>query len=157
MFRKSLFIFGSLLGAAVASAAPTASGPVSLTSELKLDRVVTEAGVKKHVLVTPSKVVPGDMLIFTTSYRNSGAKTITNFVVTNPIPKGTVLASDGFGNFTASVDGGKSWGQLASLTVADGKGGRRAAQATDVTQVRWVITSIAPGSSGSVEYHAIVR
>ena len=157
MFRKSLISIMVYTAIVAASGAIAAPSPVTLTSEVKLDKVVTEAGVKKHVLVTPTKVVPGDHLIFTTSYLNTGGKPISNFVVTNPIPKGTALASDGFGNFTSSVDGGKSWGALASLTVADGKGGRRAAQASDVTHVRWVINAIAPSSSGSLEYHATVH
>ena len=43
------------------------------------------------------------------------------------------------------------------LKVADGKGGTRPAQASDVTHVRWSIASFAPGASGTLEYHAVVR
>lgn len=139
-------------------AAQTAAGnPVTLTSDVKLDKVVVTNGVSKHVLVEPKKVVPGDHLIFSTQYHNNGAKPIQHFIVTNPLPSAVTLASDGYGNFDVSVDGGKSWGKLAALNVSDGKGGQRAAQATDVTHVRWIVPAIAPGASGNLEYHAIVR
>ena len=137
--------------------AQAAASPVALTSDVKLDRVVVTNGVSKHVFTAPTKVVPGDHLIFSTKFHNSGAKPIEHFIVTNPLPSAVTLAGDGYGNFDVSVDGGKSWGKLAALTVSDGKGGQRGAQATDVTHVRWIIPAIAPGASGSLEYHAIVR
>ena len=155
MFTKHLIGFAAML--AFAPAAFAAPSPVTLESKVKLDTVVTEAGQSKHVLVDPVKVVPGNHLVFVTSYHNTGAKPVLNFVVTNPLPGAVVLADDGFGSFVSSVDGGKSWGKLATLRVADGKGGLRGAQATDVTHVRWVVPVIAPGASGSLEYHALVR
>ena len=158
MFKKH--IFGALgLSAMLALAVPAhaADGPVTLESTVKLDKVVTEAGQGKHVLVEPKKVVPSNRLVFVNSYHNTGAKPVQNFVVTNPLPGAVALADDGFGSFDASVDGGKSWGKLASLRLADGKGGSRPAQAGDVTHVRWVVPVIAPGASGGLEYHAVVR
>lgn len=143
--------------APAAAMAQAAASQVTLTSEIKLDKVVVTNGVSKHVLSTMSKVVPGDHLVFLVKYHNTGVKPAENFVVTNPLNPAVTLASDGYGNFDVSVDGGKSWGKLAALKVSDGKGGQRAAQATDVTQVRWIIPAIAPGASGSLEYHAIVR
>ena len=56
-----------------------------------------------------------------------------------------------------SVNGGKSWGKLASLTVTAPDGTKRAAQASDVTHVRWTLALLAPGASGTVTYRAIVR
>ena len=120
-----------------------------------MDRTVTENGTTRHVLVRPDKVVPGEHLVFTTSYRNSGTRPIQNFVITNPLPPAVVLADAGDGS--VSVDGGAHWGTLAALTVADGKGGRRPAAPEDVTHLRWIIAQIAPGSAGTVEYHATVR
>ena len=158
--KHFIMVVGLATTAALAPAtamAQAAASPVALTSDVKLDRVVVTNGVSKHVLTAPTKVVPGDHLIFSTNYHNSGAKPIEHFIVTNPLPSAVTLAGDGYGNFDVSVDGGKSWGKLAALNVSDGKGGRRAAQATDVTHVRWIVPAIAPGASGSLEYHAIVR
>lgn len=130
---------------------------VSLTGDVKLEKTVTENGAAKVVLSDPKVVVPGDRLLFSTAYRNDSAQAVTNFVVTNPLPTAVTLAPESAATLEVSTDGGKSWGQLAALSVADGKGGQRAALASDATHVRWTIPSIAPGGTGTVKYHAIVR
>lgn len=150
------------LAAAPVMAAP-APGQVSLQGDVKVERTVVANGASTRVLVTPKKVVPGDHLVFSTAYHNNGASAVDHFVVTNPLPKGVSFASDTAEASEVSVDGGKSWGQLAKLAVfdskggADGKGGQRPAQAGDVTHVRWTVAVIAPGATGAVSYHAVVR
>lgn len=151
---KSITIAASLLVAGPAFAAAPA---VSLQGDVKVEKTVVENGAPKKVLVIPQKVLPGDKLVFSTSYRNGGAAAVDHFVVTNPLPKGVAFQSDGSANAEVSVDGGKTWGALAGLKVADGKGGTRAAQAGDVTHVRWTVATIAPGGTGAVSYHAVVR
>ncbi len=101
--------------------------------------------------------MPGDRLIFSTAYHNTGAMVVKNFVVTNPIPQGVTLASDAKGTLEVSVDDGKNWGRLTMLTVPDGQGGRRPAQASDATHVRWTLATLAAGASGVLTYNAIVR
>ena len=158
MFAKHFIgALGLAATLSLSTGALAADGPVTLDSTVKLDKLVTEGGQTKHQLVEPKKVVPGNHLVFLTTYHNSGAKPVTRFVVTNPLPAAVVLADDATGGFEASVDGGKSWGQLPALRLDDGKGGKRAAQASDVTHVRWVVPVIAPGASGTREYHAVVR
>lgn len=139
------------------SLAMAAAGPVALESTIKIDKLVTENGVSHHVMVQPQKVVPGNHVIFLTNYHNTSAKAVDHFVVTNPLPQAVVLESTPADGFEVSVDGGKSWGLLAALKVSGANGVARSAQAGDVTHVRWVIASIAPGASGSLEYHAVVR
>lgn len=145
-----------LLGLGLAPlAAHAAPGQVALQGDVKLQKTVVEAGKSRVVLTEPKVVVPGDRLLFTTRYANASGAAVQNFVVTNPLPGAVALEAQA--GDQVSVDAGKSWGKLAALTVADGKGGRRAAQAGDVTHIRWTIPSIAAGASGKVEYHAIVR
>jgi uncharacterized repeat protein (TIGR01451 family) len=139
---------------ALALAAPDA---VSLDSTIKLDKAVTENGQTRHELVAPEKVLPGDHLVFRTSYRNTSDKPVDHFVFTNPVPSPVALESAGAENLDVSIDGGKTWGKLAQLTVARPGAAPRAAQAADVTHVRWTIPVIAPGATGTLEYHAIVR
>lgn len=139
-------------------AVPALAAPqITLEGDAKVERTVVQGGAPTKVLVAPQKVVPGDKLVFSTSYRNTGATAVDHFVVTNPLPKGVTYAADEAQPPEVSVDGGKSWGQLSALTVSDGKGGRRPAEAADVTHVRWTIAAIAPGATGSVSYHAVVR
>jgi uncharacterized repeat protein (TIGR01451 family) len=141
---------------AAAQAAPAAS-PITLKGDVKLEKTVTENGASSIQLLDPKVVVPGDHLLFTTRYQNEGAQAVTNFVVTNPLPSAVVLTPEAAAGTEVSVDGGKTWGMLSTLKVSGGKDGVRAAVAGDVTHVRWTIAQIAPGTTGQVEYHAIVR
>jgi uncharacterized repeat protein (TIGR01451 family) len=155
--NRFLITLASVAFGLVSVPASAGTDAVSLTSDVKVDKVVTENGRETHVMAAPEKVVPGDKLVFSTQFHNNGSSPVDSFVVTNPLPAGVAYSTEGSENAVVSVDGGKTWGPLASLTVADGKGGQRAAQATDVTHVRWSIPVIAPGASGTVSYHAIVR
>ena len=139
-----------------AAPAPAAS-PVTLKGDVMLEKTVTENGVSTVQLSEPKVVIPGDRLLFTTRYHNEGAQPVTNFVVTNPLPSAVALAADGATGNEVSVDGSKTWGQLASLKVTGSEGAERAATAADVTHIRWTIAQIAPGASGEVQYHGIVR
>ncbi|MEP0191276.1 MAG: hypothetical protein ABJP70_11690 [Erythrobacter sp.] len=132
--------------------------PVSLTSDVKAVKTVTEAdGSEKTELVEPSKTVPGDRLVFGTDYANSGSDAVENFVVTNPIHAAVRLAPDADPALIVSVDGAKSFGVLANLSVTDQAGATRAATQADVTHVRWTLSSIAPGETGRLEYPVIIR
>lgn len=150
----ALLVFAlSLLGPAPARAA----GPVTLASEVKLETVVVEDGARRVVLVDPGVVVPGDRLLFRTRYRNTASDAVEGFVVTNPLPAGIALAADADPALTLSVDGGRTWGHLAALRVPAADGTRRAAQASDVTHLRWTLPPIAAGEGGEVEFHGIVK
>lgn len=141
---------------APAQAAPNPQ-PVELTGEVKLDRIIIENGAEKHVLADPEVVVPGDRLVFRTTYNNAGSQPVKDFILTNPVPGGVMLAPEGAEALLVSVDGGKNWGRLSGLALAGEAGASRPATAADVTHLRWVIPQIAPGARGAVTYNAIVR
>jgi uncharacterized repeat protein (TIGR01451 family) len=153
--KKLLFAMIGALSFSTGALAQT--NAVKLAGEVKLEKVVVVNGAEKVTLVEPAVVVPGDRLLFSTRYENSGAQSAENVVVTNPLPSAVALANDSAAGLSVSVDGGKSFSQLASLTVADGKGGMRPAQAADVTHVRWVLATVAPGANGTLTYRAVVR
>ena len=137
----ALFFASSMASAAQGVASDGAAQPIALRGDAKLVRTGTEAG----------------RLLFSTSYSNVGAQPINNVVVTNPLPSAVEISAQSAAELTVSVDGGKHWGRIAGLTVADGKGGQRPAQAADVTHIRWIIPVVAPGASGTVSYNGIVR
>lgn len=158
-FRHLAAVCGLALALTV-TAAPVAaqeSQPVELSGDVKVERTVTEDGKERRVLSKPDTVVPGDKLVFTTSYHNAGADVVKDFIVTNPIPEAIRLAAEDAATLELSVDGGTSWGKLASLTVADGQGGKRPAAVDDVTHIRWSFATLAPGAAGSVTYTGNVR
>ena len=150
----SAFAACALSSPAMAVANPQ---PVELTGDVKVEKVVVENGKETRSWVKPQVVVPGDRLAFSTQYRNTSTAKVDNFVVTNPIPAGVMLAPESAAALDVSADGGKTWGKLSALQVADGKGGLRPAQSFDVTHVRWTLPVLNPAASGTVTYNAIVR
>ncbi|UYV15801.1 hypothetical protein [Porphyrobacter sp. ULC335] len=131
---------------------------VALTGDVKAVKVVTDAdGKERTELVDPTTIVPGDRLVFGTDYANKGADAVTNFTVTNPLPAAVRLSPEADPALELSVDGGKTWGVLGALTIANSDGTSRPATHADVTHVRWVLASIAPGASGRLTYPAIIR
>lgn len=158
LFLTLIAATGLAFGSGAALAQPAApQGQVGLQGDVKLEKTVTENGKTTKVLADTKVVVPGDRLLFSTSFVNNGATPVEQFVVTNPLPSAVVLAPESAGGLDVSVDGGKTYGRLADLKVADGNGGQRAAEATDVSHVRWIIPTIAPRQQGKVEFYAIVR
>ncbi len=161
---KSLNTFILACAAAAALAVPALplaaqnNGPITLEGDVKAVKIVKDAsGAERTELVEPTAIVPGDRLVFGTGYANTGPDVVTNFVVTNPLPGAVRLAPDADPALEVSVDGGKSWGRLAALSVTNADGTTRSATHSDVTHVRWVLPSIAPGASGRLTYPAIIR
>lgn len=147
--------------------AQTASrSPVSLTSDVKIERVETDAsGAEKVRLYTANdvSVVPGDRVLFTLEVFNSGTEPASGFRATNPIPAPVRFTSVSESWAEVSVDGGTNWGKLADLKVkANDTAGvsqvERAAGPEDVTHVRWVFPdAIAAGAKRTISYRGVVK
>ena len=153
---KKLFVIAAAISSALTVGTPAqAQNNVTLQADVKLIRMVDGNGATRETLEEPSKVVPGDSLVFRTAYSNDTGTAADNVVVTNPLPAAVKLAKDG--DFEASVDGGNAFGPLATLRVADAQGNTRAASLDDVTHVRWTLKSVAPGEKGQFQYFATVR
>jgi len=160
-----------LLGAAVAlllfapAAGAQQKSPVSLKSTAEVEVVrQNEKGEKeaKRVDAATASVQPGDVVIYTTEYQNTGTKPAENVVISNPIPDQMVYidkSAEGKGaKIEFSVDGGKTYGAMAKLTVKDKDGRVRPALAKDITGIRWTVPgSLAPGGKGVVGYRARVK
>ncbi|GAA4036972.1 hypothetical protein [Parerythrobacter jejuensis] len=160
MFKKNLAaLFGSFAFALSAMAVPAhAQSPVQLSGDVKVEKTTTdESGATKTEYVAPDVVVPGDRLLFTTTFTNSGTEPVENFVVNNPLPAAVRLVDDADPDLTVSVDGGTTFGKLTELSVASEGGVSRNAQAADVTHIRWTLAVVNPGESGRLEYPAIIR
>jgi uncharacterized repeat protein (TIGR01451 family) len=140
-------------------AAPAAASPVALTNNVFVERISTDAqGNRKVTLEEPKVVTPGDRLVFVLNYRNASAKPAEKFVVTNPMPAAVQFAEQGDGVAQLSVDGGKSWGNLATLRVPTSDGGMRPARTEDVTHIRWAFnTPIPAGAGGKLMFRGIVK
>ena len=132
--------------------------PITLEADVKaVVETVDAEGATKVELIEPGTIVPGDRLVFGTSYVNTGAEPVENFTMTNALPGPVRLAPDADADLVVSVDGGTNWGRLAELVVVDENGATRAAEHRDVTHVRWTLAVVEPGASGRREYPAIIR
>ena len=149
---------GAMLLPVLPAVAQAAASPIALIGDVKAEKVVTAPdGTERTELVEPTTIIPGDRLIFGTDYAHNGAEIVNNFVVTNPLPAAVRLAPDADPALDVSVDGGKTWGKLAALTLANPDGTQRPATHADVTHVRWVLASVTPGAKGRLTYPAIIR
>lgn len=142
-----------------APVAASAADNVSLTSKVFVERVKPGANGKPvTVREEPGVVTPGDRLVFVLGYRNGGAEPATGFTLTNPIPPSVAFTGSDDASAVVSVDGGKSWGALASLKVVQADGTSRPAVATDVTHIRWSFgRPIAAGSGGELSFRGVVE
>ena len=147
------------LFALLAPAAASAADNVSLTSKVLVERVKPGAdGKPVTVREEPGVVTPGDRLVVVLSYRNKGSAPATGFTLTNPIPAAVAFTGTDDKSASVSVDGGKSWGALASLKVVAADGTSRPAAASDVTHIRWSFTQpIAAGSGGELSFRGVVE
>lgn len=140
-------------------AAAMAAQDVTLSSEIFLEKTVKDAnGQAKIVREKPALVTPGDKLVIVLSYKNQSAQPATGFTVTNPVPAAVAFAGAEGAGAQVSVDGGKSWGQLGALQVAQADGTSRAAAPADVTHIRWNFAQpIAAGSGGQLSFRGTVK
>lgn len=157
MIRKLVFFAASLL--AVPAAAQATANAVAINSDVLVERTTTDANGRSQVtLEEPATVVPGDHLVFVLRYRNNGVQPATDFVVTNPLPSAVAFEASPDSAAVVSVDGGQTWGPLASLTVRDADGTARPARADEVTHIRWAFTQpIAAGEAGRLMFRGVVK
>ena len=142
-----------------AATAAEAQNSVTLSNQAFVEHVRVDAQGRRNVVLDPPGVVtPGDHLVFVLTYRNGGQQPATGFAVTNPIPPAVTFERSDDANAVVSVDGGRTWGALAALTVARPDGSRRPAVAADVTHVRWTFSQPIPaGAEGRLSYRGIVK
>ena len=161
--RAWLVACALLMVAVLAAPAALATGTMKLTNEVFQEiQAKGPNGEPIRKMVPATKVVPGTEVIYVITYRNSGAEPAGDVVITNPIAAELSYQNDSAKGAGAevdlSVDGGKTWGPLASLTVKDERGKSRPAQSGDITDIRWTLDgSVPPGGEGQVSFRAVLR
>lgn len=154
---KFLIAITSLLVPAAALANPD----VTLDSKIFVERQEQDAAGNLRAVLEPvetAKTPPGSSLLFVLSYKNGSKQAAENFVITNPLPSAIAYTGHDGEAPQVSVDGGKSWGQLADLKITETDGTVRDAQPSDVTHVRWAFASAIPaGQSGKLSFRGVVK
>lgn len=163
MTKRSLSMMVLVLLLPLAAGAQQ-KGSIELKSLAEVEVVQTDAAGKKTVSrvdAATAKVVPGDIVIFTTEYRNIGSRPAENVAITNPVPEHVVYVDKSAGGRGAridfSVDGGKGYAAAEKLVVTEA-GKKRKAGAQDYTHIRWTLTKpVPPGGKGSVSFKAKIK
>lgn len=159
--KRALASAVALVAALAGMTAPAFAGasPINLTSKVFVEReIVDSSGRRSVVLEQPSKVVPGDRLVFVVNYHNASQQPASRFMVTNPMPSAVAFERTQDGSEEVSIDGGRNWGRLADLRIPMIDGGVRAATPEDVTHIRWFVPqTLGAGSGGKLSFRGTVK
>ena len=159
--RIKLFALTLVLSLAAAAHAQE-PGQLEVTTIVQKEVIVEkEDGTTETRLVTADSVVPGERVVYTISFRNTGASPADNVVITNPIAETlTYVAGSAAGQDLEvgfSVDGGATFAPAGELKVVE-DGIERPATTLDYTHVRWVMQSeLAAGAQGHATFAAVLE
>lgn len=131
--------------------------PVTLASSVQLVVPADAATGTAERLADAANVVPADQLVFTVSYHNTSDAPVTDLMIVNPVPASVRITQQSASTNEVSVDGGSSWGKLSDLVVTQADGTKSPATVDDISHLRWKVTLIDPGQTGSVAFRANVR
>ena len=140
------------------SASAQETGAIEIRTSADVEIIETDASGETVTRLEPaSKVVPGDIVIYTVSFSNTGSEPAENVVITNPVPRhmeyvdGTAFGPGA--DISFSIDGGQSWGTPEELVVTSADGTQRPAQASDYTDIRWILRNeLQPGAQGFARF-----
>ncbi len=140
-------------------------GTIVLKSIAQVEVATTNAKGQKIVkLVDVGKTTkgPGDAVVFTTHYTNTGKHPATGVVITNPIDKHVAYVDNSAqGKNTRiefSTDNGKTYDAPEKLMITNGQGLARPARGKDYTNIRWtLIKPLSAGGKGSVSFKARIK
>jgi uncharacterized repeat protein (TIGR01451 family) len=134
------------------------SGAIQIRTTADIEVVETDAnGEIVTRLEQASKVIPGDIVIYTVTFSNTGSEPAENVVITNPVPRHMeYVEGTAFGpgaDISFSIDGGQSWGTPDELMVTAADGSQQPALATEYTDIRWILrNTLQPGAQGFARF-----
>ena len=154
----------TLLALAVAGASSLSAFADGLTAEQVVERVtvtVDANGNEVRSYQLADEVAPGDEVRYSLAYKNSGEAAADAVSLVMPVPSAVTYietsASGRADELTFSSDGGQTFATRAALTTADGDQERFATSA-DITHIKWAFSNpIAPATSGTVSFSAILK
>jgi len=163
--RTKSRIAGFILAAIVALPLAAWGQPnVAITIKAQKEVSVTVNGKQVKKKIAAKGVQPGDEIIYTLAYVNSGTEAAKDVVISDPIPAGTIFipgSASEVGDLTFSIDKGKSYKRATLLTYEikanDGSMQKRVASPDDYTDIRWTINLIPAGGKGSVNFKVKVK
>jgi uncharacterized repeat protein (TIGR01451 family) len=155
------FIFFLHTGVALAAQEPRLELKTTVAKEVK----VKKDGKWVVQTIPVEKTTPGDILVYTITYLNSGKSPAVEAEIVDPIPKGlAIIPESAEGKDTeikASLDNGRSWQKLPATVLIknqDGTLSAKPAPADRYTHVKWTVKNpVQPGQSGRVSFKVTVK
>ncbi len=155
------FVLSSpLLLVAVAVFAQSQPITVNTVAE-KEERYTDDQGVERSRLVPVATVIPGDQVVYTITFANTGDQVADGIKIVDPIPEQMRYVPDSaFGpgtTITFSADGGQSFGTAQSVMVTD-NGTARVASPEEYTHIQWVFNSpLEPSAQAYAQFKTVLR
>lgn len=140
-----------------------AQSQIQLNSVAEVEKASLTPDGRKALQRGPAdSVIPGQEVIFTTTYENTGGKAAENAVITNPIPEQMVYKAGSVrgegARITFSADGGRTFNAPTQLFIKDAAGRVFPARPQDYTHIRWTFDNpLPPGARGEVSFRAILK
>lgn len=141
----------------IVSPAAALAAPISITTESFVEAKVTEAGQTKTVLQKIKSTSPGNRVVSIITARSTLAKPASNVVIDSKIDPNLAFDNSTDAIAIVSIDGGKTFGPLATAKVRGANGTLRPALPQEVTNIRWVVSVLPAGGERRVSYVAVVK
>ncbi len=139
-----------------------AQGTIELSSRVEMEVIkLNEQGEGKTVLVPAEKVLPGETVVYTNTFTNTGKEPAEDLVMNNPIPEHTnYIVGSAFGEaeIVFSADKGKTFALEGKVTVIGEDGKPRPAKPEEYTNLRWNVSKqLQSGESGDVGFRVRLK
>ncbi len=157
--KKISFFALSFLMTGIAGISAHAEG---IQADQKIERIVAvnenPDGTVEVIYGPAERVAPGEELVYTITFTNSGTEAAENVVLNMPVEEQvTYIEGSSITRLAAvafSADGGATFANRSELFVVDGDS-PRPALAEEITNVRWTLNApLAAGASGEVSMRA---
>ena len=155
---KTMFSTVTALALLLVSGMAWSQGTLEVQTTVQKEAVTTnEDGEQIRELVAAETVIPGERVVYTITFRNTGEEPADDVIITNPISESlTYVQGSAFGpgmELQFSVDG-ENFAAADELTIEEG-GETRPASVEDYTHIRWVMQSdLSAGAQGTVRFSA---
>ena len=130
-------------------------------AEVEVETKAADGKVEKK-RVPVQKAIPGTVVFYTSTFKNTGAKAAGNINVTNPVPANTTLvAASAYGegmDISYSADGGKTWAAADKVKVKGADGKERPAAIGEFTHVKWTLRGeLAAGKQAEAGFRVVIN
>lgn len=155
-------LFVAMLLIAFQWSAQAAQDAIELKSIAEKEVTVLVNGKKETKRTVVSKALPGEEIIYTTTFKNTLDKAAGDIVITNPVPNDSIYSGGSAAGknttITFSIDSGKTFSTPDKLTIKTADGKLQPAKPADYTHLRWIYQGeLGVGKVGEVSFRAVIK